>query len=74
MVQGVDPREAPVDAPGVQDPDQRLRSRGRDAARRHVAGEDLLRAGRYRPSYGLPAHFEVEVAQLMAGRWGYDVP
>lgn len=41
-------------------------------ARRHLAGDDPLAIGRYWPSYGTPAHFAVEVAQLLAGRWGAE--
>lgn len=39
-------------------------------ADRLEAGDDPLLIGRYWPSYGSAAHFSVEVAQLLAGRWG----
>jgi hypothetical protein len=34
---------------------------------------DQMRIGRYWPSYGPATHFAVEVAQLLAGRWGQAV-
>lgn len=41
-------------------------------ARRHLAGEDLLGIGRYWPCYDTPTRFALEVAQLLAGRWGAE--
>jgi peptidoglycan/xylan/chitin deacetylase (PgdA/CDA1 family) len=43
-------------------------------AGRYRPGRDEMRVGRYWPSYESAAHFAVEVAQLLADRWGVDAP
>jgi peptidoglycan/xylan/chitin deacetylase (PgdA/CDA1 family) len=43
-------------------------------AGRFAPGQDALRLSRYWPSYGSQAHFAIEVAQLLAGRWGVEPP